>query len=208
MQFSRKLARMSLNSPNTTTHTQTHALGLEAAKLRQVLQNIVECSPWVIDRAVIMPPYENDVELWHAIIQPIEQASYPEQMALLCAHPELAGTQAMAGTMTVDSTSEQARLGLLSLKPSELQRLNDLNRRYQQRFGFPFIVALRLFEDLSSLLDFGEQRLSNDPGIEVQVALGQVYEVIRGRLHLRLSLYNPSNAEPAHSLAALGHPRT
>jgi len=179
---------------------QMPALRLEVATLRNILHGIVECSPWVIDKAVLAPPYESEEGLWQAIIEPIRQAPYSAQIALLDAHPELAGAQAMAGTMTQDSTTEQARLGLLQLTPDEFQRLQGINRRYRERFGFPFIVALRLFQDLPSLLDAGEQRLKNDPVTELQVALGQVYEVIRGRLNLRLTQYRSDRypaSEPA-----------
>lgn len=180
---------MPINSTPLPVDLPSSVLRLEAAALRHILQDIVECSPWVMEKAALAPPYESEEALWQAIIEPIQQASYPLQMALLDAHPELAGVQAMAGTMTQDSTTEQGRLGLLNLTPGELQRLQKINRRYRQRFGFPFIVALRLVQNLPSLLDAGEQRLKNDPVTEVQVALGQVYEVIRGRLRLRLSQY-------------------
>ena len=73
----------------------------------------------------------------------VKRASRDEQLALLRAHPELAGKEAQSGTMTSDSTSEQGGAGLNALSREEMQRISDLNRRYREKFGFPFIIAVR-----------------------------------------------------------------
>jgi len=88
----------------------------------------------------------------------------------------------VAGTMTPDSSAEQARLGLMALSPQTMARLAALNRAYQARFDFPFIVALRLHDSLASVLQAGEERLRHDPDTEWPIALNQVCEVMRGRL--------------------------
>jgi OHCU decarboxylase len=112
----------------------------------------------------------------------IHGAGEARQLALLRSHPELAGQEARAGTMTPDSQSEQGRLGLLTLDAATVQQIEALNLRYRERFGFPFIVALRLHDSLASVLQTGETRLTNDDHTERHRALQQVCEVMRGRL--------------------------
>jgi OHCU decarboxylase len=120
--------------------------------------------------------------LFDALARCIHDATRPEQIALLGVHPELAGREAVAGTMTPDSSAEQARLGLMALSPPAMERLAALNRAYQARFGFPFVVALRLHDSLESVLLAGEARLAHDLDTELPMALSQVCEVMHGRL--------------------------
>jgi 2-oxo-4-hydroxy-4-carboxy-5-ureidoimidazoline decarboxylase len=112
----------------------------------------------------------------------IHGADDARQLALLRSHPELAGQEARAGTMTTDSQSEQGRLGLLALDATTVQHIETLNRRYRERFGFPFIVALRLHDSLASVLRAGDERMATDEHTERRQALQQVCEVMRGRL--------------------------
>lgn len=146
------------------------------------LGGVVEHSPWVVERAWVQAPFVCFDRLYDALTRCIHDASQQEQIALLRGHPELAGREALAGTMTPDSSAEQARLGLTALSPQVMQRLTTLNRAYQARFGFPFIVALRLHDSLESVLLAGEERLNHDPDSELPIALSQVCEVMRGRL--------------------------
>lgn len=143
---------------------------------------VVEHSPWVVERAWAQAPFADFDALYDALARCIHDATRPEQIALLRVHPELAGREAAAGTMTPDSSAEQARLGLMALSAQTMARLTALNRAYQDRFGFPFVVALRLHESLDSVLLAGETRLFHDPETELPIALGQVCEVMRGRL--------------------------
>ena len=143
---------------------------------------VVEHSPWVARRVWIHRPFGTRKALFDALCAEIHGASDDEQLALLRVHPELAGQEARAGTMTTDSQSEQGRLGLLRLDATTVRRLDDLNRRYRERFGFPFIVALRLHATLDSVLADGEQRLRHDATAERRIALGQVCQVVLGRL--------------------------
>ena len=146
------------------------------------LGGVVEHSPWVVERAWAQAPFACFNRLYEALARCIHDATRPEQIALLRVHPELAGREAVAGTMTPDSSAEQARLGLMALSPQTMARLAALNRAYQARFGFPFIVALRLHDSLDSVLLAGETRLAHDPDTEMPIALNQVCEVMRGRL--------------------------
>ena len=146
------------------------------------LGGVVEHSPWVVERAWAQAPFASFDALYDALARCIHNAARSEQIALLRVHPELAGREAVAGTMTPDSSAEQARLGLMALSPQTLARLCALNRAYQTRFDFPFIVALRLHEALESVLTAGEERLTHDMDTELPIALHQICEVMRGRL--------------------------
>ncbi len=157
-----------------------HALG--ESQFVDHLGAVVEHSPWVARRAWAHAPFASFEALYDAMAHSIHGATQAQQLTLLRAHPELAGREAVAGTMTADSNAEQARLGLMALSPQTLARLTALNQAYQARFGYPFIVALRLHESLDSVLLDGEMRLTHDPDTEWPIALGQVCEVMRGRL--------------------------
>lgn len=146
------------------------------------LGGVVEHSPWVVERAWEQAPFSSFKALFDALAGCIHRADRAAQIALLRVHPELAGREAVAGTMTPDSSAEQARLGLMALSPQTMARLTTLNRSYQARFDFPFIVALRLHDSLESVLQAGETRLSHAPERELPIALDQVCEVMRGRL--------------------------
>lgn len=151
------------------------------------LESVVEHSPWVARQAWAVRPFDNWQALFEALSRVIHGADETRQLALLRTHPELAGQEARAGTMTPDSHSEQGRLGLLALDAATVQRIETFNQRYRERFGFPFIVALRLHTSLDSVLQACEERLTNDARTERHTALQQVCEVMRGRLTLAVS---------------------
>ncbi len=173
----------SMTAANHPTPLDIKALqALDHAGFVARLGGVVEHSPWVVERAWRQAPFTSFAALFDALARCIHGAARPEQIALLRLHPELAGREAVAGTMTPDSSAEQARLGLMALSPQEMKRLTALNRAYQARFDFPFIVALRLHDALESVLAAGEERLKHDIDAELPIALNQVCEVMRGRL--------------------------
>lgn len=147
-----------------------------------LLGGVVEHSPWVARRAWAERPFASFDALFDALARGIRLAARAQHLALLRVHPELAGREAVAGTMTPESNSEQGRLGLLDLQPGDFARLAELNRRYRKRFGFPYVAAMRLHGSLADVFRGFEQRLHNDPETELAVSLLQVCEVMRGRL--------------------------
>ncbi len=155
---------------------------LDQARFIAHLGGVVEHSPWVIEQAWHKRPFVSFAELFDALSAAIHAATHLDKIALLQVHPALAGREAVAGEMTPESTAEQGRLGLLALQPADFARLTDLNRRYQDRFGFPFVVALRLHSSLASVFRALETRLTHAPSTELPIALQQVCEVMRGRL--------------------------
>jgi 2-oxo-4-hydroxy-4-carboxy-5-ureidoimidazoline decarboxylase len=148
-----------------------------------VLGDIVEHSPWVAERAFSKRPFRSLEDLHAKLIECVHTAPTVEKIALFNRHPELAGKEAVAGAMTENSTSEQARLGLDRLPPTQFERLSRLNRAYREKFGFPFIAAVRLHGNLESLLGQFESRLQNDIETEVNLTVQQISEIVFGRLY-------------------------
>jgi 2-oxo-4-hydroxy-4-carboxy-5-ureidoimidazoline decarboxylase len=140
------------------------------------LGGVFEHSPWIAERAWQRRPFRSVAELHRAMLDAV--VSREEKLQLARAHPELAGSE----TLTVDSTSEQARLGFNLLSKTELEEMNRLNRSYREKFGFPCIVALRLHADRQSVMREIERRLANDADTELANALEQIGHITRGRL--------------------------
>ena len=163
-------------------HTLAEINRMDRPAFVATLGGVFEHSPWVAERAWKARPFDSLEALHAAMMQEIFTADGATRLALLRAHPELAGREVIAGNMTADSTSEQARLGLNAVTSSELAHMAELNRRYRERFGFPCIIALRLHADRASLLaEFG-RRLANDSAGEQVAALEQVGCIAMGRL--------------------------
>jgi len=142
---------------------------------------VFEHSPWVAERALARGPFADVAALHAAMVDAVRSASRAEQLALLRAHPELAGREARAGALTADSTSEQRSAGLDALTREEMARIERLNRAYRERFGFPFIIAVRRHSKAGIFAEF-ERRLGNDPEAEQRECLEQVYAITRLRL--------------------------
>ena len=163
--------------------------GLNAAAPAQfvaTLGGVFEHSPWVAERALAARPF-GDIDALHAAMMgAVTAATRDEQLALIRAHPELAGREAVEGTLTTDSSSEQGRLGISSLRRPEFERITALNKAYRERFGFPCIIALALHPDRASVFAAFEQRVANTPEQELHAALEQIGHITRSRL-LRLT---------------------
>ena len=109
----------------------------------RALGGVFEHSPWVARRAFAARPFADVVSLHIAMVDAMGRASDDEKLALLRAHPELAGKAAVRGELTADSTQEQSGAGLAQCTPEEFATITDLNRRYNAKFGFPFILAVK-----------------------------------------------------------------
>jgi 2-oxo-4-hydroxy-4-carboxy-5-ureidoimidazoline decarboxylase len=155
---------------------------LAADRFVAQLGDVFEHSPWVAERAWSKSPFDSADALHGAMMAVVREATAAEQLALVRAHPELAGAEAKEGTLTAHSSGEQARLGLTSLSKDEFRRISDINRRYREKFAFPCIVALKLHSNRASVLDEMERRLANRPDEELAAALEQIGHITRGRL--------------------------
>jgi 2-oxo-4-hydroxy-4-carboxy-5-ureidoimidazoline decarboxylase len=150
-------------------------------ELEQLLGGIFEHSPWVAARAAEARPFASVEALHAAMVAVVRRASRDEQLALLRAHPDLAGRAARAGTLTSASAFEQSSAGLDRLDDEEYARFGRLNAAYRAKFGFPFIIAVRRHDKTQILAAF-ETRLGNTEAQEVETALAQVFEIARLRL--------------------------
>jgi 2-oxo-4-hydroxy-4-carboxy-5-ureidoimidazoline decarboxylase len=151
-------------------------------EFRATLGEVFEHSPWVAERAWARRPFASVDALHNAMLDAVRTAPAEKQLALIRAHPELAGREAVAGTLTADSTSEQGRLGFTALTRAELDRVARANRAYREKFGFPCIVALRLHGTRDTVIAEMERRVDNDRVAEIAAALEQVGYIARGRL--------------------------
>lgn len=143
---------------------------------------IFENSPWVAEKAWAARPFSSMEELHTAMVEVVEDAPIDKQVALLRAHPDLAGKEAQTGTLTDSSQVEQASAGLNALSKAELARLTKLNADYRNKFGFPFIIAVRNHTKEGIFFEF-ERRLANTTDTEFATDLRQVYTITRLRLN-------------------------
>jgi OHCU decarboxylase len=156
--------------------------GLDGAGFTRLLGEVFEHSPWVAERAWAQRPFASIDALHAAMLATVREGGVDEQLGLIRAHPELAGREAAAGTLTADSTSEQGRLGFTALSRAEIERVARANRAYREKFGFPCIVALRLHATRESVIAEMERRAGNDRTAEIAAALEQIGHIARGRL--------------------------
>jgi OHCU decarboxylase len=145
------------------------------------LGDLFEHSPWVARDAFDRRPFATLADLHGALEAAMRAAPRERQVALIRAHPELAGREARAGELTEASTSEQARAGLDRLTAAELRELEALNRDYRSRFGFPLVICVREHTK-ESILASGRARLGHTAGAEVATALGEIAKIADLRL--------------------------
>jgi 2-oxo-4-hydroxy-4-carboxy-5-ureidoimidazoline decarboxylase len=166
---------------------------------------IYEHSPWVAERAFALRPFASVSAFAAAMAATVAKSDAPEQLALLRAHPDLAGRAAIAGTLTAASSAEQAGAGLDRLTPSEMERFTKANAAYTERFGFPFIIAVRHWGKEQVLAAF-EHRLANGRDQELRAALAEVDKIAFLRL-LDLVVPAPTGRLTTHVLdTARGRP--
>jgi 2-oxo-4-hydroxy-4-carboxy-5-ureidoimidazoline decarboxylase len=149
--------------------------------------DIFEHAPWVAERAYAARPFATVTALHGAMMRSVRAAPRAEQLAFLRGHPELAGKVARAGAMTADSKAEQGGLGLDRLNDRDFTRFERANAAYARKFGFPFIVCVRLHESAESILAAFERRVGNDPETEFEAALTEIGHITRLRLDGRVT---------------------
>ena len=167
-------------------HFTTPPDSLEQADFMTQFGGIYEHSPWVAATIWSQGVGRDDRQLAHFAQRMqaiVDAAGHDSQMALLRAHPELAGKLAIAGGLTAESSAEQAGAGLDSCTPDEFARFSELNDRYGASFGHPFIIAVRGL-DRAAILSAFEVRIDNDPETEFATALAEVHKIARLRLEM------------------------
>ncbi len=113
---------------------------LEAERM---LDGLYEHTPWIAAAALQQRPFKSLAQLKHTMTQVLRAAGRDAQIALIRAHPELAGKAMVAKTLTAESTHEQGKAGLTDCTPAEFEKIQQLNAAYNAKFGFPFVLAVR-----------------------------------------------------------------
>lgn len=149
--------------------------------------DVYEHSPWVAEAAWqhgLSQTHDAPDALAEVMGLMLQQATPEQQIAVIQAHPDLAGKAALAGELTQDSTSEQAGAGLDQCSPEEFARFEQLNAAYKETFGFPFVIAVKGLDRYDILAAF-EERLENDLAEERETAIQQIIRIARFRLRAR-----------------------
>ena len=159
---------------------------MDRAAFVAALGAVFEHSPWIAEEAWPARPFAEIAALHAAMAAVVDRAGPDAQIALIRAHPDLAGRAARAGTLGAHSTAEQASAGLDRLSDAEFQRFHRLNDAYRARFGFPFIVAVR-DHTKASILEAFERRLAHDAADERREALANIKRIAALRLAALIS---------------------
>jgi 2-oxo-4-hydroxy-4-carboxy-5-ureidoimidazoline decarboxylase len=147
----------------------------------RIVGPVFEHSPWIAETTWAQSPFESVEQLHQALCHTVRAAGHEQQLALIRAHPDLVGRAALAGTLTRESTSEQASAGLNALTSEEIALFQKQNAAYRAKFGFPFVICARLNKKEAILAGF-EQRLKNSPAQEQQTALEEIFKIAELRL--------------------------
>ena len=163
---------------------------LEPVRFVAALAGVFEHSPWIGATVYDRRPFHSIDDLHGAMIEILQDAPADAQLALLRAHPELASKAAMRGELTVESNQEQADAELTCCTAAEFARLCALNRAYDAKFGFPFIVAVRGLSRTEIIARCAE-RLERGPASEFATALAEVARIARFRLEALIDAEPP-----------------
>ena len=143
---------------------------------------VYEHSPWVAEQAARVAAGIDDVgRLAELMADCVDNAGTEQQLALIRAHPDLAGKAGVAGELTEDSTAEQASAGLDRCTRVEFAKFRALNDAYKEKFGFPFVMAVR-GRSRAEILEAFSTRLQNDYDMEFETALEEIHKIARLRL--------------------------
>jgi len=164
------------------TYSVAQLNAMDNTQFVQVLGGVYEHSPWVAERVATQRPFASADALRAAMRQTVADAGEAQQVKLVRSHPELAGRAAVRREMTAASTREQGGAGLTQLTPEEFARLQDLNKRYSEKFGFPFVMAVRGY-DRHAIIDALATRLNNDRNTELRTSLEQIDRIVGFRLN-------------------------
>ncbi|MCI3208400.1 MULTISPECIES: 2-oxo-4-hydroxy-4-carboxy-5-ureidoimidazoline decarboxylase [Pandoraea] len=164
-----------------TQRTVAQLSALPRAEFIAALDGIFEHSPWVAEAAWEDRPFATVNALHDAMCQAVIDAGEAPQLALICAHPELAGKAAVRGELTAESTREQAGAGLDQCSAEEFARLTELNDAYKTKFGFPYILAVR-GHTRSSIIENFATRLESSRADEIEECLRQIFRIAGFRL--------------------------
>ncbi|HEX9852127.1 MAG TPA: 2-oxo-4-hydroxy-4-carboxy-5-ureidoimidazoline decarboxylase [Woeseiaceae bacterium] len=152
---------------------------------------VYEHSPWVAEQCFVAAAGNPDAAGLAGIFAAcVDRADRATKLALIRAHPDLAGRAAVRGELTADSTGEQASAGINQCSPEEFRRFQEFNELYKSTFDFPFVMAVRNSNRHEILAAF-ERRLQNDREQEFAQAISEIHKIARMRLE---SIFRESSA--------------
>jgi 2-oxo-4-hydroxy-4-carboxy-5-ureidoimidazoline decarboxylase len=154
-----------------------------ATRFVELLGGIFEHSPWVAERVYDKRPFASRANLHRRMVAEVHEASQQQRRKLLCQHPELAGKEADANSLTDASQREQAGAGLNQCSADELARIKHFNQAYSAKHGFPFIIAVTGLDKLQIIAAM-EQRIDNEVENEFATAIGEVEKIAMIRLNV------------------------
>jgi OHCU decarboxylase len=143
--------------------------------------SLFEHSPWVAEGAWCGRPFDDLDSLHEAFVGAVQEASAERRVALIRAHPDLAGKAALAGGLTDESAREQASAGLDRLSSEEYEEFHRLNDAYREKFGLPFVVCVR-DHTKQTIFSSAKRRLVHTQDEEIEAALGEISRISRLRL--------------------------
>ena len=157
------------------------------AEFAALLDGVYEHSPWIAQAAWARRPFASIAQLKHAFAQVLRDAGREAQIGLIRAHPELAGKAMVAKTLTAESTGEQGRAGLAECTPAEFAQLHALNAAYNDKFGWPFTLAVRGPRGAgltrAEIIATFERRLAGHPDFELAECLRNIHRIAEIRLN-------------------------
>jgi N-carbamoyl-L-amino-acid hydrolase len=160
---------------------------MDQAAFTQALDGVYEHSPWIAQAAWAQRPFKTLTQLKHALATVVRRSSRDAQIGLIQAHPELASKAAVAGQLTQESNNEQNKAGLTQCSPEEFERLQQLNRDYSAKFGWPFILAVRgprgLGLSRQAIIDTFSRRLRHGAAFELAECLRNIHRIAEIRLN-------------------------
>jgi OHCU decarboxylase len=166
--------------------TIEHLNALDVDEFVAAIGFAFEDSPWIARAAAAQRPFRDRGALHRAMVGIVEAAPVEVQVALIAAHPDLAGRVARDGRLTASSTAEQAAAGLDQLTPDEVARFDRANAHYRKRFGFPFVIRARE-HDKPSILAQLDARSENERETEIATALAEIAKIARLRIEAAVS---------------------
>ena len=159
----------------------------------QLLDGLYEHSPWIAEGALKQRPFASWAHLKHCMAEVLKNAGREAQIGLIRAHPELAGKAMVRKELTAESTNEQSKAGLTECTPSEFEKIQSLNAAYNQKFGWPFILAVRgprgLGLNKHQIIATFERRLNGHPEFELQECLRNIHRIVEIRLNDKTNLH-------------------
>ena len=187
---------LTLDQINTASRSEFTAL----------LDGTYEHSPWMAEAIWAQRPFASLASLKHAFATALSGAGREAQLKLIRAHPELAGKAMVSKTLTAESTNEQGKAGLTDCTPAEFAHLQDLNARYNARFGFPFILAVRgprgTGLNRHQIIAAFERRLAHHPEFELAESLRNIHRIAEIRLNDKFAV-SPTLGQQAWDCAEL-----